>query len=783
MSMVQPEDELTYRQMLERQQRDITAAYDAGYRQSEMEESEALAASAPPQSTGSKVQIEVLGLKLMDEFHEAESAREMVNLRWLDDLRQYRGIYSDAVQSKMCKGYGSQAFYRLTTAKVNTMTARLVDLMFPQKSKNWEIEPTPAPDLPQDILADELKDEIAALTEQLAQAKIQELSNSGVMPDDGTLQQIMQMSAIEALQQIDTDENRNRVAKARAKRMEEKIDDQLKEYRVNGQLRPAWRQSCKRVIKSACMYGMGILKGPLIEQVTIKRYRSQAQPDGTSAWAEEEVCSEYRPYQEAVSVWDVFPDPGARVPAELRYVWQRHRMTDKEVKDLLHIPGFKRERIETYLRTHEDGDAEFASWETQVRDLNSDNATGATMALKNRFLLFERWGYLSGKDLHDAGIDIQEERYTDVFPSCVWLIGDTVIKASVNPLDGVDIPYHFYPYQEDESSFWPEGVCYQLRTPQACINAAVRATQDNANLSSGPIFGINVADLSAEEDLRDMRAGKIFLFDRPGVNLNQMFQAVTVPSAIEHNLGLVNFWSNVADEVSTPRFNQGDGSIKGAGETASGLSMLMGASNILLKDHVKDFDDCIVSPFIRAMFRWNMQWNPDERIKGDYEVVASGSQSLIAKEVRAQQIPVLISYLQMPQFEPYLEPRALLEVAMEQTDLPSERVLRTEEEAKQHIHEQMVEQAQAQAEAEVQALMGQLEKMGMPHEMVQQQLMQILAQTVAQGPQLSSAVPGPAVGSDSGPSPLSTGDIPVAPPQSDMAAIRQLPVKGPENVL
>ena len=57
---------------------------------------------------------------------------------------------------------------------------------------------------------------------------------------------------------------------------------------------------------------------------------------------------------------------------------------------------------------------------------------------------------------------------------------------------------------------------------------------------------------------------------------------------------------------------------------------------------MKDFDEYVSAPFIRAMYRFNMQWSPREEIKGDYEVVATGSQSLIAKEVRAQQVLSLI---------------------------------------------------------------------------------------------------------------------------------------------
>ena len=259
------------------------------------------------------------------------------------------------------------------------------------------------------------------------------------------------------------------------------------------------------------------------------------------------------------------------------------------------------------------------------------------------------------------------------------------------------------------------------------MNAAVRAMQDNAAASSGPMIGVNMAALAPGEDPTAIQANRIVLFDKPGLNISDAFQVATIPSCIEHNLTLSNFWSNAGDEISTPRFQAGDGNVSGAGKTASGLSMLMGAANILLKDHIKDFDDCVVTPFIRAMFRWNMQWNEDESIKGDYEVVASGSQSLIAKEVRAQQIPMLISWLSIPGFADRIKEEKLLEVALEQTDLPVERILRSDEEAQQYRQAR----ASMQAQAQVQALAAQLEQQGMAPEEINRQMLLLMAQLSA----------------------------------------------------
>lgn len=675
--------------------------------------------------SGQEPDVQALATQLREEFETAQSARKMVELRWLDDLRQYRGIYDPKTAAKLSKRKRSRVFYRQTTYKVNTMVGRLMDLLFPQRLKNWALEPTPDPMLPEDVIASELGPEIEQLATAMMQSYVQDLASQGVMPDDLAVRRLADAAYSQAFAQLNTPEARIRIAKDRASAMEGVIDDQLKECNANGQRRPSWQQNCRQIVKSACLYGMGVLKGPLVERVDTKRFMPERDETGQTQWTEQVWSSDLRPYHEAVSIWDVFPDPGARVPSELRYVWQMHLMTDRDALELARFPGFDGEALIRYLRNHPDGDADPADWETQVRQLNDDNIGSAGAYLRKRYRVLERWGYLSGDEL--ASIGIETEQAEQVYPANVWLIGDVIIKAVINPLDGVDIPYFFYPYQQDDTSFWPEGIAYSLRTPQAGINAAVRAMQDNAGAASGPIYAVNTAYLDDDEDPTEMQANRIFLMNKPGMDIRQMFQAISVPSCIEHNLALSQFWQNAADELSTPRFNQGDGSVQGAGETASGLSMLMGASNILLKDHIKDFDDCVVAPFIRAMFHWNMKWNEREEIKGDFEVVASGSQSLIAKEVRQQQIPALISYMSIPQFAPYIRPDKLLEVAMEQTDLPAERILRTEDEARQYQQE---EQAM-QAEANVNAMMQELARQGLTPEQIQQQMLLMLAQTQA----------------------------------------------------
>lgn len=432
--------------------------------------------------TKAQKDVYALAQRLRSEFDEAMNARKMAEYRWLDNLRQYRGIYDPQTARKLSKRKGSKVYYRITTAKINTMTARLMDLLFPQKLKNWSIEPTPDPMLTDEIIMQSLAGEIEPRASAIFAEQMQELASRNIVPDYLAMQKLQIQAMKQALDALNTPQARARIAKDRAAAMERVIDDQLKECNANGQRRPSWQQNCRAVVKSACLYGMGILKGPLVEIVETRKFTPMRNQQGQADWQETLFSSDYRPYHEAVSIWDIFPDPSAKDASELRYVWQKHVMTDKDALDLARFPGFDSEAIRKHLRLFPDGDASQSEWEEQVRQLNDDNNSfGAS--LKNRFDVYERWGFLSGYELASCGVDV--ENTEQVYASNIWMIGDAVIKAVVNPMDGVDIPYYFYPYQQDDTSFWPEGMADALRAPQAGINSAVRAMQDNAGACSG----------------------------------------------------------------------------------------------------------------------------------------------------------------------------------------------------------------------------------------------------------------------------------------------------------
>ena len=86
-----------------------------------------------------------LGPLMLAEFAQAMSDRQTTEDRWLQDLRQYRGVYDPEVLAAIGP-VRSKAFVRKTRVKVKTLDSRVADLSFPAGAeKNWTIDKSPKP--------------------------------------------------------------------------------------------------------------------------------------------------------------------------------------------------------------------------------------------------------------------------------------------------------------------------------------------------------------------------------------------------------------------------------------------------------------------------------------------------------------------------------------------------------------------------------------------------------------------------------------------------------------
>lgn len=646
-----------------------------------------------------------LGRSLLAEFERAEQARKLVEDKWVRNARQYAGVYDPEVLARIPKDPStgkhtrSTVYIRHTKAKCDILKARLMDLLFPSNNaRNWSIEASPAPEVP----------EMALLQERASR----EAKGEMIPADEDLLVR--------------------EVAESRAAAMVQLVEDQLNASRVS------YKRVCTSVLRSGIVYGAGILKGPLITYCPKMRYRQSVTVDENGVehteWKLEQEGDKFQPYFENVPVFDLYPDPAAVRPDQLNYVWQAHVKTKKEMQDLVRFPGFHGEVLSAFIRENPNGDYELKTHELDLRTIGDNEQGLASDDLKGRYRLLERWGYLTGRQLLDAGM--KEEDAAAMIPdfdpeatygSNVWLTSTGLaVKCSVSPVEELPIPYHFFRPYADDTGFWTEGLPDVLRETQTVINTATRMMLDNAAISCGPQIAINVDALDATENATDVHPFKVWAF-RGVRDLDQCIKEIGVSSHINELMAIAEKHAQYSDETSFPRYMSGDNSgVRGAGDTASGLSMLMSMASMPVKDLVTEFDAGITEPFIRAMYRWNMRYSENNDVKGDYEVRATGSTSLIAQELMGKRLLDAMAVLTTPGMADQTDFMALFKNVLRGLDLPKEIQLSPEE-----VLFRQMQQTRMTEAAKLEALIGEIAKRNVP---IVPELMQMAQAIIASAP-------------------------------------------------
>ena len=116
--------------------------------------------------------------------------------------------------------------------------------------------------------------------------------------------------------------------------------------------------------------------------------------------------------------------------------------------------------------------------------------------------------------------------------------------------------------------------------------------------------------------------------------------------------------------------------------TASGMSMLMGAASLNIKTVIKNIDDQLIKPLGESMFQWNMQfYEGDLPIQGDLEIKATGSSSLMKKEVRSQRLTMFLQTVQNPAIAPFVRMSEVIKELAHSLDLDPQEIMNTKDEA------------------------------------------------------------------------------------------------------
>ena len=214
---------------------------------------------------------------------------------------------------------------------------------------------------------------------------------------------------------------------------------------------------------------------------------------------------------------------------------------------------------------------------------------------------------------------------------------------------------------------------------QTLMNGFMRMAVDNAVLSGNLILEVDETNLVPGQDM-SVYPGKVFR--RQGGAPGQAIFGTKFPNVSGENLQLFDKARVLADEsTGFPSFAHGQTGVSGVGRTASGISMLMGAAQGGIKSVIKNVDDYLLRPLGEGLFRFNMQFDFDPNIKGDLEVKARGTESLMANEVRSQRLMQFMQISSNPTLAPFAKFQYIIREIAKSLELDPDKVTNNMDEA------------------------------------------------------------------------------------------------------
>ena len=619
---------------------------------------------------------------IKSRFYQAEEKRDMDERRWLKAYENYRGLYNKSVKFRASEK--SRIFVKVTKTKVLAAFGQLVDVMFGTGKFPIGVTETKVPEgeygsahldtaNPVPGMETSVPDNLGNRMEDEPQEynpydvgyegdgrtlKSGSTFSKGVFTD--TLEDQVKEMLVEGNSPDPSKIDINPAQKA-ARRMEKLIHDQIEESNGSSEIRNA--------LLEAALLGTGIVKGPFNFNKKLHKWDTS-----------EEGEREYNPLEvrvpriEFVSCWDFYPDPSATNMDECEYAIHRHKMNRSQLRQLRNMPYFNEDAIRECLQmgpNYEEKD-----FESQLKD----DARGSE-DYQGSYEVLEYWGIMDAEYAREVGIDLPDTvDDLDEVQINAWVTGDKLLRAVVNPFAPSRIPYHAFPYERNPYNFFGIGVAENMDDSQQVMNGHARMAVDNLALSGSVVFDIDESALVGGQSM-EIYPGKIFR--RQAGMPGQAIHGLKFPNTSNENMMMFDKFRQLADEqTGIPSYSHGQTGVQSMTRTASGMSMLLGAASLNIKTVVKNLDDFLLKPLGEAYFQWNMQFfEGDMDVKGDLEIRASGTNSLMQKEVRSQRLTMFLQTAQSPAIAPFVKISKLISELAYSLDLDPDEILNDPEEA------------------------------------------------------------------------------------------------------
>ena len=628
-----------------------------------MIEADAISLEDTEDSTTEDADVSSIVPFIREKYKRAEDYRYQDEQRWLKAYRNYRGLYGPDVQ--FTESEKSRVFIKVTKTKTLAAYGQIVDVLFANNRFPVSVEPT---ELPEGVVADVSFDpqEPEQLRGDTSLSSPYGFAGDGKdLPPGATARTLEDMlgpltdklSGIDGLKEgpgMTPTSVTFSPAMVAAKMMQKKIHDQLEESGASKHLRnSAFEMS---------LFGTGVMKGPFAVDKEYPNWNEDGEYD---------PVFKTMPQVSHVSVWNFYPDPDANNMDEAQYVIERHKMSRSQLRNLKKRPMFRGNVIDEVIQMGENYIKEY--WEDDLSDYAPEHGV-------ERFDVLEYWGTVDTDVLEEADVEIPEELKTfDELQANVWICNGKLLRMVLNPFKPARIPYHAAPYELNPYSFFGVGIAENMDDTQTLMNGFMRMAVDNAVLSGNLIVEVDETNLVPGQDL-SLYPGKVFR--RQGGAPGQAIFGTKFPNVSSENMMLFDKARVLADEsTGFPSFAHGQTGVSGVGRTASGISMLMNAAAGGTKTVIKNVDDYLLRPLGEGLFRFNMQFDYDPAIKGDLEVRARGTESLMANEVRSQRLMQFLQVASNPSLAPFAKFQYIIREIAKSMELDPDKVTNNMDEA------------------------------------------------------------------------------------------------------
>jgi hypothetical protein len=316
------------------------------------------------------------------------------------------------------------------------------------------------------------------------------------------------------------------------------------------------------------------------------------------------------------------------------------------VRDLKGLPG--------YLNTQIDKALDAGPTRTKTPSRNPlDNVNQEN---KHPYEIWFFHGTMKRDDFKIANPDAEKTLKKDqkLVHAIVTMIGDIVVRASINPLDSGELPYDAIPWVR-RPGFWAGvGIGEQLIVPQRTCNASFRAWLNNAGITAGPQIVINRKLVTpAIPNDYTLTSNKVWYLTDEGLmdDVRKAFLSFDIHNTGRELKELFDTAMRLAEEsTNIPLITQG---LSGTTtpDTLGATQMQNNNANQLLRNVGYTFDDHHTVPSTNRWYEWLLlDSNVPEEEKGDWKIHAHGSVALVERSIHDQFLLQMANFVINPAF-------------------------------------------------------------------------------------------------------------------------------------